>query len=114
VSKEYQKLQQDYAALVAKSKGGDLAARADKARVMGEIRQMEREGARKGELLNAVARAGGRIDVEVIETFSKRSQQEEYVRRFDNKVPVEIENRRTGEKYTGTLQKWHSKRLLGK
>jgi hypothetical protein len=116
VSKEYQKLQQDYAAALAKSKGTTpeaKAAFADKARIMGDIRQAERESARAGTVLNPVHR-GGRVEVESTPTHSKRSLAEEYVRKFDDKIPVEVENRRTGETFRGTLQEYHARRLLKK
>jgi len=44
----------------------------------------------------------------------KRSLQEEYVRKFDNEVPVEIKDKSGKVIHQGTLQEFHAKRLLGK
>lgn len=104
---QYQKLHQDYRVLAAKAAEGDKAAKSDKARVMNEIRAIEQESARDGRILNAQYR-GDTVAVEVKETHTKRSLQEEYVRSFDDEKTVMIGGKEQ------TLREYHSKRLLGK
>lgn len=81
------KLRAKHAELADKARAGDKTAFADKAKVMGEIRELERAANREG----------------------KRSRQEEYVRRFENETPI---NTTLGDKpFTGTLRQYHEKRL---
>lgn len=78
----------------------DHGLMADKAKAFQEVRAIEREVAKEGTIL-----AGGN---NYGQTDSKRSLQQEYVRRFDSETKVEIK----GE--TTTLREAHSKRLLGR
>jgi hypothetical protein len=75
-----------------------------------EIRAMEREAAKAGKILTAVPKAGGKFAVEVKQTSSKRSMQEEYCRKFSDEAQVILKD---GEKPI-TLREHHEKRLLGK
>ncbi len=104
MSKEYEQM---HAAYADAQKKGDMA---QKAKIMGEIRQAERESARKGVVLNPVMK-GGKLTVQATETSSKRSLQEEYVRKFDDKIPVPLSNATDGT-VTATLRGHHAKRLL--
>lgn len=118
VATEYAKTVETYNGLVEKSRGGDKQARKDKAKVMQDVRAIEREAARNGQVL---ARAGAAIPRTVTErrrtikesgvvrqTDSKQSLQEEYCRKFDDKKPVEFNGEKT------TMRAFHSKRLLGR
>lgn len=107
IETQYQKLHQDYRALAAKAAEGDKDAKRDKARVMNEIRATEQESTRNGRILSAQYR-GDTVAVEVKETHTKRSLQEEYVRSFDNEKTVMIGGKEQ------TLHDYHSKRLLGR
>lgn len=117
---EYAKTVDTYKTLAAKARAGDKQALADKAKAMNDIRSIEREAAGAGKIL---ARAGAiaprtsptekRRPVSasgvVRETSTKRSLQEEYVRRFDDKKMVDL-----GDGKPTTLREFHSKRLLGR
>lgn len=109
MSKEYQKLQGDYQAALAKSKAGDPAARTEKAKIAGELRQAEREAARSGTVLNPVIR-GGKLIVQETPAPTRRSLQEEYTRSYDDNVQVKID-RKEAEPFVGTLRQFHRKRL---
>lgn len=107
MSAEYKKLHESYRNLAAKAKAGDKEAHAAKAVVMGEIRHAEREAANAGKPLSATYQ-GESVVVNVGEASSKRSLQEEYVRKFDDERPVNI----NGEEQT--LRQFHRRRLLGR
>ena len=107
MSKEYNEANARYAAMAAKAKGGDKDAMKEKAIIVSEMRQMERAAARDGRVLNAVNNKG-KIEVKTETAESKRSLQEEYVRKFDDKKPVVLEGRQT------TLRAYHRERLLAK
>lgn len=79
------KLRAKHAELAQKAREGDKTAFTDKAKVMLEIREIERDENRKG----------------------KASLQQEYVRKFDNETPVVLE---AGAAPT-TLRAHHEKRL---
>lgn len=111
LTQQYQDLHSKYAALAKKSADGDLTARKEKAKVFQDVRSMEREAARDGYVL-----AGGKDQTKAAtgreQVATKRSLQEEYVRKFespDGKDPEVVLN---GEKIT--LARHHRKRLLGK
>lgn len=111
--KEYKALHEQYRKAVTASQTAELqkdrdVAKRDKARLMGDIRAVEREAARNGQLLSAVAGAGGEVRVDVRETETKRSLQEEYCRKFNDEAPVKIGGREQ------TLRQYHRRRLLGK
>ena len=110
MSKEYAKAYESYNAAVAKSKAGDQGAKAEKATIMADIRNMERQSARNGTVLNPIAQ-GKNIAVQVTETSSRRSLQEEYTRKFSAETPVKIKTR-DGAEFTGTLREYHANRLL--
>jgi len=105
--KEYVELHARHRALCEKSQesdGKDKAVRKEKATVMQEIRQIERESARRGVHLD-----GGAV---LSEHDSKRSLQEEYCRRFDNTNPVKLN--RGGREVEDTMQGHHRARLLNR
>jgi hypothetical protein len=104
---EYEKAHETYRALVKAAQSGNAQAFKDKAKAMNEIRGIEREAARAGTVLNATY-SGDKVKVDTTDVPSKRSLQEEYVRKFDPQVTVEIGGKEQ------TLQQYHSKRLLGK
>jgi len=112
VSKEYTKAYESYNAAVAKSKGGDQGAKAEKVTIMADIRAMERQSAREGTVLNPVMQ-GKNIAVQVAKTSSRRSLQEEYTRKFNERTPVKIQTR-DGTEFTGTLREYHTGRLLNR
>ena len=114
---EYAKTVDTYNALAKKAKGGDIVAREEKAKAMADIRAIEREAAREGKILR---RAGSALPGDgankrrvitqsglVGETASKRSLQEEYCRKFDDKRPVDL-----GDGKPITLREYHTRRLL--
>lgn len=107
MSKEYQAAQQKYQQLAKAAANGDTVARADKAKVVNEIRAIEREAARAGTVLSAVVK-GDKVEVHTQDAPSKRSLQEEYVRKFDAEKKVNLGGKEQ------TLRDYHSKRLLGK
>jgi hypothetical protein len=107
MSKEYEKAHLQYRELAKKAAGGDAGAKSDKAKVMQEIRTMERDAARAGTTLNAVYR-GEKVVVEKGEGDSKRSLQQEYVRKFDGEKKVNVGGKEQ------TLQQYHRGRLLKK
>lgn len=111
MSQKVQKLYEEYNGLLAKSKTGDKAAFTLKAEKMNEIRQVEREESRAGRFHNPLIRQG-KLVIVTTETSSRRSLQEEYVRRFDDKVPVKIDRRDGRDPFVGTLQQFHRDRLL--
>ena len=120
MSTEYIKAQEKYHALLKASQAGDKQAFADKAKVMNEIRSIERDAARAGTILKAVRR-GEKVTVQQEHTETKRSLQEEYVRKFDDQVTamlpdvdvkdVDPKKRPLKEQ---TLREYNRKRLLGK
>lgn len=97
---KYEAANKRYAEALAKSKTGDAVAFADKAKIVGEIRQMERDAAKQGTIIENGKHLG--------ETETKRSLQEQYVRKFDNERPVNINGKET------TMQAYHRDRLLKK
>ncbi len=104
---EYEIAHTKYRALAVKALEGDPVAKKDKSKVMLEIVGIEREAARDGTILNAVYR-GDKVVVESQNVPSKKSLQEEYIRKFDGEKTVTINGKEQ------TLQQYHSKRLLGK
>lgn len=112
MSKELTTAYAKYNELNGKSKAGDKAAQAEKPKLMNEIRNIERQSARDGVVTNPVTRRDATV-IETKNTSSRRSLQEEYVRRFDDKVQVKIDQRGAAP-FTGTLREFHSKRLLGR
>ena len=96
-----------YRELAKKAANGDAAAKAEKAKVMNEIRSIEREAARAGTTLNAVYK-GDKIEVTAEEGRSKRSMQDEYIHKFDGEKKVMVDGKEQ------TLQEHHRRRLLGK
>lgn len=113
MSSEYIKAHQTYMAMVKAAAAGDAKAKADKSKVMGEIRAIEREAARAGTILSATY-AGDKVNVTTRQTESKRSLQEEYVRKFDGETVVQIADRAGAEPKEQTLREYHRKRLLGR
>jgi hypothetical protein len=117
---DYIKAQEKYHALLKASQAGDKQAFADKAKAMNEIRAIEREAARSGTILRSVRR-GEKFTVQQEQTESKRSLQEEYVRKFDNEVTAmlpdldakDIDPKKRPLKEQ-TLREFNRKRLLGK
>ena len=107
MSSSYQKAQEKYRELAKKAANGDDAAKADKAKAMNDIRAIERESARAGTILSAVYK-GDKVEVEKVETDSKRDLQGEYIRKFDPEKTAIIDGKEQ------TLQQFHKKRLLGK
>ena len=105
MSVEYQKAHTTYRTLAAKALEGDAQARKDKAKAMQEIVAIERQSAKQGVNLNAVYR-GDKVEVETTASPTKRSLQEEYVRKFDGEKVVKIDGKEQ------TLREYHSKRLL--
>jgi homoserine trans-succinylase len=112
---EYEAAHMKYRELVKKAAGGDKQAFQDKAKAMGEIRQIEREAARAGTVLSAQYR-GDKVSVQTKDTHSKRSLQEEYVRKFDKDVTAMLPDptRPNEPPKEQTLQEFHRKRLFGK
>lgn len=107
MSAEYTQAHQKYRALTAKVRdSGDAVAKADKAKAMNEIRNIERDSARNGKVLSAVYK-GDKVVVDVKDAPTKRSLQEEYVRKFDAEKPVIIDGKEQN------LQDYHRRRLLG-
>lgn len=107
MSSNYQKLHEQYRALAKAAGKGDENAKADKAKVMNDIRAIEREAARAGTILTAVYN-GNKVEVEKVDTDSKRDLQKEYIRKFDAEKKAIIDGKEQ------TLQEFHRKRLLGK
>ena len=103
---EYEKAHAQYRTLAKAALGGDKQAHADKAKVMNDIRSIERESARAGTVLSAKY-AGDRVVVNEKKVASKRSLQEEYIRKFDSEKTVNLNGKEQ------TLQEYHTKRLLG-
>lgn len=105
--KHLQKAHLQYRELAKRAANGDAGAKAEKARVMNEIRVIEREAARAGTTLNAVYK-GENVEVTAEQGRSKRSMQEEYIHKFDGEKKVMVGGKEQ------TLQQYHSKRLLGR
>lgn len=110
---EYETAHAKYRELARASANGDQKAKADKAKVMNDIRGIEREAARGGTVLSATY-APDKVVVRSQPTHSKRSLQEEYVRKFDGETVVEIADKAGSEPREQTLQEYHRRRLLGK
>lgn len=100
MNKSYHDEVKRYRELAARAAEGDAQARKDKAKAMNTLRAMEREAAREGQVWS--------LGVKVAEGPTKRSLQEDYIRRHDDKRVVEINGVRQ------TLREFHSRRLLGK
>jgi hypothetical protein len=107
MSVAYQKAYEKYRTLAKAASGGDKQAFADKAKAMQDIRNIERDSARNGKVLNAVYK-GDQVVVETTDAPTKRSLQEEYIRKFDKEKRVLIDGKEQ------SLQEYHSKRLLGR
>jgi hypothetical protein len=105
---QYEKAWEAYNKAAAIAKTGNGQAKEEKAKIMNEIRQIERAAARDGKILNARPGTDGTVTVEVKEIDSKRSLQEEYVRKFDDEKVVKLGGKET------TLRKYHAKRLLNR
>lgn len=101
---EYEKAHARYRELAKAAANGDAAAKAEKAKVMNDIRAIEREAARAGTILSA-RQEKDRLVFSQTETRSKKSLQDEYVHRFDDSKQVEINGEKT------TLRQYHKKRL---
>ena len=119
IQDKYAALQKKRAELDARSKNGDRAAQQDRAKVAGEIRAMEREGARAGKVLSATVE-GDKVSVDVKETDSLRDLQKEYCRGFERRdgvgeyaAKVRLKDAK-GNVFEGTMGDYHRKRLLGK
>lgn len=117
---DYLKAQERYQALAKAAANGDQQAFKDKAKAMNEIRGIEREAARAGTVLSA-RRVGDKIVVDQQEGRSKRSQQEEYIDKFDGEVTAMLPDLSSGggdpkkrELKEQTLREYHRKRLLKK
>jgi hypothetical protein len=122
MASEYETAHAKYRELAKLAASGDSAearkAKADKAKVMNDIRAIERDAARAGTRLNAVYR-NDRIEVQKEEGAmrSKRSLQEEYVGKFaskDGQPEPEVKGLSLNGNPVKTLREYHSKRLLGK
>ena len=109
---EYEKAHAEYRAAAKAAAAGDAKAKSAKAEIMNGIRAIERDAARAGTVLSAHYR-GEKVHVREEETESKKSLQEEYVRKFkpkDGSAPPMV---MIGKTET-TLVDYHRKRLLGK
>lgn len=104
---ELKKLYERLNAAREKAREGDKVARKDKEKIMSEIRNTERQLAREGKPVS-VSADGDSVRITLGECDTKRSLQEEYVRRFDAATPVRINNREQ------TLREYHRRRLFGK
>lgn len=104
---EYEKAHATYRELVKKAASGDAVAKSEKAKVMNDIRAIERDAARAGTVLSA-SYQGDQIKTQSQTVRSKRSMQEEYVHKFDGEAVVNVGGKEQ------TLREYHSKRLLGK
>jgi hypothetical protein len=112
MSAEYKKAHEAYLKAAEAARGGDKDAFKAKAKIVNEIRQMERLANREGRPLNAVYRDANTVEVQVGNAPTKRSLQEEYVRKFENRgaggeepiVSVGGKNQK--------LSEYHRKRLL--
>jgi hypothetical protein len=105
MSKAYEQAHTKYRDLAKRAANGDAGAKADKAKVMQEIRGIEREAARAGTTLKAVY-TGDKVQISAETGRSKRSMQEEYVYKFDGEKAVQIGGKEQ------TLQEYHRDRLL--
>lgn len=111
---EYETAHAKYRELAKKAANGDKQAMTDKAKAMNDIRGIEREAARAGTILSAAYTAGDKVVVSSQQTDSKRSLQEEYVRKFDAEVTALLPEKPGGEPKEQTLRDFHRRRLLGK
>ena len=121
MASEYESAHAKYRELAKLAASGDSAearkAKNDKAKVMNDIRAIEREAARAGSKLSAVYRADGKIDVSSKDMPTKRELQGEYIRKFsagDGGPEPEVKGLEWQGKPVKTLSEYHSKRLLGK
>lgn len=106
MSKEYEQAYRKYNELAKAAAGGNEAAKADKAKAYQEVRAIERSAARSGTILKPVQKTPtGPVTIEAKEASSKKSLQEEYARRFDDKAQVVLNDQKT------TLRQYHAKRL---
>lgn len=105
----YEKAYSQYLQVAAAAKSGDRGAFAAKADALRECRNIKRESARGGLVLNVKSIKGEKVQVDEKNTNTKRSLQEEYARRFDDKIPVNL-----GGNKPVTLQEYHRRRLLSK
>lgn len=109
---DYEKAHAAYREAAKAAAAGDGKAKESKVALMNDIRKIEREAARAGTILSAVYKHG-KTETNETPTETKRSLQEEYVRKFkpkDGNPPpkVIIDGKET------TLMEHHRKRLLGK
>jgi len=107
MASDYENVHAEYRKLAKAAAGGDTEALKQKAGVMQHIRQIERESARAGTVLNAVYEKD-RIKVDKTQVRSKRSMQEEYIGKFDGEKQVVVDDN-TGPE---TLQNFHRRRLI--
>ncbi len=103
---EYQKAHETFRQLQEAATGGDAAAMKEKHKVMKDIIAIERDAAKEGTLLTPIYKAD-KVIIETEKTSSKRSLQEEYVRKFDGETVVNVGGKEQ------TLQQFHAERLLG-
>ncbi len=114
---QYQKARQKYhdaAKAAVNGTQGGADAKVSKAAMAQECREMEREGARDGQVLVPILERNGRVRVEVQETTPKRELQGEYIRKFDEEVTVMIPDKPGGPQVEQTMRQYHSKRLRGR
>lgn len=109
---EYEKAHAAYREAAKAAAAGDPKAKSAKADIVNGIRQIERDAARAGTVLSGYYK-GEKFNVREEQAESKRSLQEEYIRKFkpkDGSAPpkVIIDGKET------TLVEHHRKRLLGK
>ena len=108
MSAEYKKAHEAYRKLAEAVSGGNTDAKKDKIKAMNEIRSIERQSARSGEVLNARYEANGSITIEKTPAPTKRSLQEEHLRRYDNDAKVFVGGKEQ------TLREYHTERLRGR
>lgn len=112
MASEYEKAHAAYREAAKAAAAGDGKAKLAKVGLINDIRKIEREAARAGTILSAVYKTD-KIETNEVQTETKKSLQEEYVRKFkpkDGSAPqkVMINGKET------TLMEHHRKRLLGK
>jgi len=108
MSAEYKKAHESYRKLAEAVSSGNTDAKKDKIKAMNEIRSIERQSARSGEVLNARYEANGSITIEKTPAPTKRSLQEEHLRRYDNDAKVFVGGKEQ------TLREYHTERLRGR
>ena len=128
---EYLKARQTYHKLADRASDGDREAMRDKQKAHQEVRALERQGARDGQILNSTYKDGV-VSAATKETHNKADLQREYCRKFNDEIPVVVSNKDSkpvigedgkpvvrdgkvvcGEPYT-SMAEYHRRRLLGK